>query len=301
MNHFFNFSQRLGSNSSWVQAGGGNTSIKVDAGRMHVKASGWRLRDANVMAGFVCVNGQPVRDYYRRAAQAQDGNETQANQLILDSAEPGARPSMETGFHALMDTIVLHSHPVLSNILCCACEGPALFEELCREHGLSWRWVPYARPGHELTLAIARQLRDAPLVDPVGVWFLQNHGIIVSAARVDTAWQAHEKALELTRQFLQTKFSKMIDDRWVADLDPWRYLQARPEYITPDQIVFCAGSLPDPTPDASEVASSIVTVLENQKKLGLTPQYLTENDARALLQMESEKHRQIVARQQKDR
>ena len=60
---FVKISKYLGSNSSYVQGGGGNTSAKLKKNRMLVKASGLLLQDVTRERGFANVDYQVIRTY----------------------------------------------------------------------------------------------------------------------------------------------------------------------------------------------------------------------------------------------
>ena len=68
---FKNISQKLGSNSSLVQAAGGNTSMK-SSGSMLIKASGTWLVNSNLEEIFVEVNFQHPDQRFRMDAHLYD-------------------------------------------------------------------------------------------------------------------------------------------------------------------------------------------------------------------------------------
>ena len=178
-------SNRYGSDSRYVLAGGGNTSFK-DEQHLYIKGSGTALATIRpeefvVMdrAGVTAILSAtyPESDKEREAAALAD---------MMNARVPGEtrRPSVETPLHNLFPfSYVLHTHPTLVNGLTCAKDAEALTAELFPEAV----WVPLTKPGYVLAVACSKALaayrekngRDAQVL------ILQNHGIFVAANTVE--------------------------------------------------------------------------------------------------------------------
>lgn len=160
-------SARLGQDPMLVQGGGGNTSIKIDD-TLWVKASGQWLAAAEHTPIFVPVDLAGVR-----AAIAADLPDP-----VSAHTRPGnaLRPSIETTLHALLpQPVVLHLHSV--NCLAAAVLRDGAARVAAALEGLSWAWLPYRRPGLDLTRATA-----ALEGGPHDVIVLENHGVVIGAA-----------------------------------------------------------------------------------------------------------------------
>src|SRR5690554_1130766 len=109
-------SQIVGARPDYVQGGGGNTSVKLDDELMAVKASGFSLNQITAKSGFVVVNYRKIKEFYNNLGEPGElGVEEKANELIKESIvdQPGMerlRPSVEAGFHSLLDRYVIHTH-----------------------------------------------------------------------------------------------------------------------------------------------------------------------------------------------
>ena len=170
------FSARIGSDPEQVQAGGGNTSLKLD-GTLWVKASGFWLADAQKRDLFVPVDTARVLD----AIDGGDEGDVRAA-TIADKNPAGLRPSIETSLHALLPhRFVVHTHSVRTIAIAIRKDAEARFAE--RLQGLSWAFVPYVFPGLPLTRAI----RDAIDSRPIDVIVMGNHGLVVAADDLDAA------------------------------------------------------------------------------------------------------------------
>lgn len=169
-----NLSARIGADPLLVQAAGGNTSLKQD-GVMWIKASGTWLKDAALKEIFVPLN-------YEKLKAALSTNDPDCESCIkfarTDLNSTGLRPSIETSVHGLMpQAVVLHVHCV--NTIAWAIHENA--EELLSEklQGENWAFIPYARPGLNLSAAIRERLKPG-----CNVLVLGNHGLVVAADTV---------------------------------------------------------------------------------------------------------------------
>ncbi|WP_394538445.1 class II aldolase/adducin family protein [Lysobacter enzymogenes] len=168
LNDLIALSARIGADPSLVQGGGGNTSLKRDDA-LWVKASGTWLAHAHERDIFVSLPLAQVRDALRH-----DDGEARVNLLSQGLA---LRPSIETSLHALLPhALVVHVHSVAT--IAWAVRRDAQTQLAQRLNGLNWAWVPYRRPGHRLTQAVAGIL-DTQAPD---VLVLGNHGLVVGAA-----------------------------------------------------------------------------------------------------------------------
>ncbi len=167
-------SARLGSNPLLVQAGTGNTSVKID-GVLWIKASGKWLAHAGHDEILVPVDLAETR----RCVQQN------ADPACECSIRPGKslRTSVETAMHAVLrHRVVLHVHSV--NTIACAvrCDAVELLTE--RFAGLRWKWIPYTASGLPLARAIEAATAHSPETD---ILVLANHGLEVSGDDCETA------------------------------------------------------------------------------------------------------------------
>jgi Uncharacterized conserved protein len=183
----------VGANRMWVQGAGGNASAKAD-NVLWIKGSGKWMANAHAEPVFAAVKLSGVRN--RMAAKESDP----ATPELLPISPEGLRPSIETSMHALLPhPIVMHVHSVnvIAHSVCA--EGLLQIEQRLKE--LRWAWVPYVRPGIDLTHAITHVLQQAP----VDVLILANHGLVVGGATclaVETLLDEVEARLNLPARTL---------------------------------------------------------------------------------------------------
>ncbi len=201
-----------GKDSTLVQGGGGNTSVKTDDGRfMYIKASGTALKDMNSKNGWRRLRLEPVLSLLQDKALAkQDASVREpevVNRLLLacdDNVTSGARPSVESHLHACLDKCVIHLHPIVLAAYVSAKDGRVVLEKLFEGQKLPPLWVPYADPGFMLAKRIAglvnqyqKQYGKKP-----AVMILQKHGLFVTAGTPDSA-------LRMVRMFIRTCNSQL--------------------------------------------------------------------------------------------
>lgn len=268
---FVRMSRYLGAEPAYVQGGGGNTSAKVDGQRMVVKASGLSLSGVTETSGFADVDFQAIRDYLRDPSDHEDDFNAA---VIATNTAAGFRPSMETGFHAVLDGYVLHSHSVYANVVNCAVAGPERLARILPDAV----WIPYVSPGRALTLVLRQYPNDK-------MFFLQNHGVVVRADQADGAIAAHEALNQQLRAALALpEFDLTAPPRARGFMDD--------HILFPDQVIYTnPGSRFDGTTAQIETLAAYTYIHDQMDRLGLAPHYLHRSDAAFLLNMEAEKFR----------
>lgn len=271
-------SRAVGRHPAYVQGGGGNTSVKMDGNLMAIKASGYLLSDVTEEDGFSVVDYKAIRDYLDNPDNSEDAFVQRIKSMVVDTIN---RPSIETGFHVLLDDYVIHTHSVYANILTCSQEGKALAEKLFPDA----LWITYATPGRELTLKI----RDAIAQHPCRpeIIFLQNHGIIVTGKTSTTALDSHDSLNNTIQKFFG--IDQNAFDSWDTIMD---FDYVKEHVLFPDQVVYTSMGQENLTSLAATQTllaySFIISTIEQKR---LTARFIDQKFADILANMESEKYR----------
>jgi len=194
-----------GKDSTLVQGGGGNTSVKTADGRyMYIKASGTDLKDMNKHAGWCKLRLDSalaiIKDKSIAKLDVQRRETKVVNRLLLacdDKAAGDARPSIEAHLHAMLGKCVIHLHPVAVLSFACAKNGRAELEKLFKDEKFPPLWVPYAHPGFTLAKKIAELTADYQnrFGRKPAILFLQKHGLLISANSPDAALRLLRKVI----------------------------------------------------------------------------------------------------------
>lgn len=200
-------STTTGKDPELVLGGGGNTSVKTADGRyMYIKASGTALKDMSPDRGWRRLRIESVLSILTdKSLGKMDaiGRETEVvNRLLLscdDKVTGGARPSVEAHLHALLDTHVIHLHPLVVAAYVSAKNGRAALEKIFAHEKITPLWVPYTDPGFLLARKIAKlvgQYEQEHGSKPQ-VLFLEKHGLFVTAGSANAAINLVKRVIAL--------------------------------------------------------------------------------------------------------
>jgi rhamnose utilization protein RhaD (predicted bifunctional aldolase and dehydrogenase) len=220
-----------------VQAGGGNSSVKLSTGELYVKASGLPLGDVANKNDFCCVQWQPLLEFLQQADVNADiyELETQAKQIVSDNTSKSTkRPSIETLMHCALGHFTLHTHPIVVNAITCRVDWRERLTELFKDAF----FVEYKTPGASLAVSLHRQLRERDWQPGMpALIFLQNHGLIVADNSLHAVMQSTNQTVGLISKSLNFDLSKYKLTHFVSALVN-RICDAQlVSYLSEDQIL----------------------------------------------------------------
>jgi hypothetical protein len=173
--------QEIGKNiPHWTQGAGGNISVK-DGPELWIKASGLRLDQVKPDHGIACVNLEQIKKGIAPDLSISTDVEIYYSDLIGKSMRTGLgfmRPSMEAGFHAVLEKkFVFHFHSLVALLIAHehAKDPTSVKNWFQKNTSLSASFLPSVRPGWLLSLAVYEERAHDLLI-------LQNHGVVLQAA-----------------------------------------------------------------------------------------------------------------------
>lgn len=283
-----------GARPDYTQGGGGNVSIKTGPERMLIKTSGSRLKDMTAVAGYTLVNSGNIR----RRIMAGPGGEGEftdfirAQALPVTGVKPG-KPSIEAGFHALLNTVVIHTHSVYANILNMSAEGEALARRLFPEAV----FIPYRAPGPQLCSAVAGQARASG----PQLFFLANHGLVVADSGAGRAVEVNGRVNEaISRGLSLPPYPEVRPVRSGLSAHNAGRLAAYGRdfmlnnVLSPDQALYCGADELDgkgSPEDVNEVLTALFYILDCMKALKFTPRFLSKEETAYFGAMKSGRYR----------
>jgi ribulose-5-phosphate 4-epimerase/fuculose-1-phosphate aldolase len=191
-NHFEEVVKKIGHRQDYFPGTGGNISLKLDDGTMLIKASGKRITHMVEEDGVVGLSYLDIKEHFHATLPSEEG-EKESGEIISASVHknsPG-RPSIETGFHALLSKATIHSHSVYVNMLTCSTSFESLIDTIFLGSSIVYLSISYAKPGYYLThlfLDKVKRLSTRPRVI-----FMKNHGVVVTAPTFEEAVKLHEE------------------------------------------------------------------------------------------------------------
>jgi hypothetical protein len=180
-----------------VQAGGGNTSVKLDNKIMLVKSSGYQLAELAQNYGYSSINYPEIVDAFNNCTDLDSLTEEDAKKILNNTLIEGGRPSIETFLHAITRRFTMHTHPIVVNILLARKDAKHIIETLFPEA----YFVAYATPGVELAKEYFRSIKEH-IADKSQIVFMQNHGLVVSADDLETVLNLNEMVLDRIEEYL---------------------------------------------------------------------------------------------------
>ena len=257
----------IGARADYVQGGGGNTSVKLEGGLMAIKASGYCLKDIAPDRAYAVLDCASLREFYLGSepsdfedVEKAGSDRAKASIQTIDGLAQ-LRPSVEAGFHSLLDTYVAHSHSVYANLATCAQDGREVAAKALAGADYTWGFVPYTDPGARLTFSIRDELArvTAQTGRRPAVIFMQNHGLIAHSddpgeclrihadvnRRIAEAFGARDGdfpavSVHEAGDGLVEADSPLLSDALRSGAYSEKFLLESPLY--PDQLVFLTGS-----------------------------------------------------------
>ena len=195
MNGFIKISHYAGMREDLVQASGGNSSFK-DGNKMYIKASGYHLCDVTEDDGYAVVDYQRIYNFFNNNQNIKDITDSEGRVALEKAYISGKRPSIETYMHSVPMKYVLHTHPVVVNVLTCRKDSKEIINKLFPEAC----YIPYSTPGVEL----AKEFFECYSHNQDSlVYFLENHGLMVCGENADFVINKTEEIINYIEMFLK--------------------------------------------------------------------------------------------------
>ena len=284
-NKFIELSHYAGTRWDLVQAGGGNTSVKID-NVMYIKASGYLLSEISENYGIAKVDLNKINQTSKNAnvlnAIDKKTRELVSSELVREATiSVDNKPSIETLLHSLLDKFVLHTHSLVSNIFLVQKD----WKEKLKLFFPNAIFVNYQTPGIDLAIELEKELSN---YNETGtkIIFLQNHGIILASELHTDIIQTSEWISITLEKVLKIGFSqyrysnkllnylKSIHSNenqvvYYSELISSKYktIKKLAQPISPDVFVFCGYEIID-------VTNNLQNIDLYHKKYGESPKII---------------------------
>lgn len=199
---FIAISHYAGMREDLVQAGGGNSSVKLDDKSMLIKSSGYQLTELTESKGYSTIDYPFVRDALLNSKDSDLLTEEDGKDILKNALLDGERPSIETFLHAITDAVTLHTHPMVVNILTARKNGMETLKTLFPEAVM----VGYETPGIRLAQKCFDELRKKGRKTK-DIIFLKNHGMIITGKTAEEVIGKNEEVLKTIEDFLDLDMS----------------------------------------------------------------------------------------------
>jgi FMN phosphatase YigB (HAD superfamily)/ribulose-5-phosphate 4-epimerase/fuculose-1-phosphate aldolase len=193
---FKQISKYCGERFDLVQAGGGNTSVKVND-VMFIKASGYNLTNIDENSGYVVINNKILlEDIHNNSVRAVNEYNFIGNQ----------RGSIETFMHSILKKYTIHLHPIqINRILISSCA-----KQVIEKIYPSALIIDYITPG----IKVCDKIKE--VYDDQNVIFLLNHGIIITHDNISNIYNILDDVLERFETYQQLNFDKYKNTNMIS-------------------------------------------------------------------------------------
>lgn len=211
-------SKYAGERFDLVQAGGGNSSVKLKNGDMLIKASGVALGVLDLDSGYVVVDTDLIKKIVSNdviiLAKDKRQRESITAKLIQEATlSNNGRPSIEVILHGLLSKYTLHTHPVVVNMIVNKKDWK---EQLKIVFSEEITLIDYYTPGIELGLALQKAIKYCNT--PPKIVFLQNHGLIISSDNAQEVIELTDYVTSKIEKYFGVDYSKFRLANKVSDL-----------------------------------------------------------------------------------
>jgi FMN phosphatase YigB (HAD superfamily)/rhamnose utilization protein RhaD (predicted bifunctional aldolase and dehydrogenase) len=158
--NFEKISKFCGERFDLVQAGGGNTSFKIN-NWLFIKSSGISMCNINTNSGYVIINNTKL---------LEDINASNVKDVIDYNIIGKKRGSIETFMHCILKKYTIHLHPIQVNRILISNNAVNIVKELFPQSLI----IDYVTPGIKLCDEINLNYNNENLI------FLLNHGLIIT-------------------------------------------------------------------------------------------------------------------------
>lgn len=267
--NFIKLSEIIGNDIEMCQNGGGNISIKLSNDCMMIKSSGIAIKDMFKVNGYSLLNYNSIIDVIDKINDEISFVEILDSSILLNKYK---RPSMESGFHALLDKYVIHVHPIYLTLLLCMENSQHIIRKLYSD--LSYEYIKYMSPG----LILYKHIKT---LNKTKIYFLENHGIIISSNNMNSLIDQLYDINNRSKKYLEKKSFFKSFNLSFADLEIVK------DYTFPDAVIF----LNDKNKREILAAHNYINVIG--VRLGEL-RHLKFSDVDFVKKLQSEQHRKLL-------
>jgi len=265
LKNLIKISKYAGERFDLVQAGGGNSSVKLKNNQMFIKASGYLLSDMSINAGYSNVYIKKIANIINNKVIKNELNKRKRELLAKKLVEEATinknnRPSIETLLHSTLYKYTLHTHPIAVNIILIKKNWKEILLSIFKDEDIAL--VKYRTPGIDLAIELNKVISNFKVIPKI--IFLQNHGLIVTSNNINDIQKNTEIVLDKIEKYLRinmqkykltNKISKTINSfqkkQNISYLSEDKYLDEQlkknkklflQKPFCPDSLVFCGVS-----------------------------------------------------------
>jgi FMN phosphatase YigB (HAD superfamily) len=210
-------SKYCGERFDLVQAGGGNTSVKIND-LMFIKASGYNLTNIDEKNGYTVINNKML---------LEDINTNITKDVIEYNFIGNKRGSIETFMHSILKKYTVHLHPIQINRILVSKKAIEIINELYPNSLI----IEYLTPGIKICNKIREKYNDENVI------FLLNHGIIVTCDDIDEVYRILNDVLVKFEEYQKINFDKYKHTNIISNIVNNVFNIQNVSYLCEDEVI----------------------------------------------------------------
>ena len=212
-----NISKYCGERFDLVQAGGGNTSVKIDE-FMFIKASGYNLTNIDENNGYVTMNNiKLVEDIFK----------DNVKDILTYNIIGDKRGSIETFMHSILKKFTTHLHPIQINRILVSKNATEIINEIYPNSLI----IDYFTPGIKVCNKIKENYNNENVI------FLLNHGIIITADDISEVHNLIKDVLEKFESYQNMDFFKYKNTNKISKTINNVFNISNVSYLSQDEVI----------------------------------------------------------------
>jgi FMN phosphatase YigB (HAD superfamily)/ribulose-5-phosphate 4-epimerase/fuculose-1-phosphate aldolase len=210
-------SKYCGERFDLVQAGGGNTSVKIND-LMFIKASGYNLTNIDEKNGYTVINNKML---------LEDINANITKDVIEYNFIGNKRGSIETFMHSILKKYTVHLHPIQINRILVSNKAIEIINEVYPDSLI----IDYLTPGIKVCNKIKEKYNGENII------FLLNHGIIVTCDDIDQVYRILNDVLIKFESYQQINFDKYKHTNIISKVVNRGFNLSNVSYLCEDEVI----------------------------------------------------------------
>lgn len=217
LNKLKQISKYCGERFDLVQAGGGNTSVKINS-LMFIKASGYNLANIDENNGYVTIDNTIL---------LEDIKNNQVKEVTEYNFTGNKRGSIETFMHSILKKYTIHLHPIQINRILVTKEAKTIINEIYPNSLV----IDYFTPGIKVCNEIKEKYNNEKII------FLINHGIIITCDNFEEIYKILEDVLCKFEIYQDLDFSKYKNTNKISALVNDVFKTTNVSYLCEDTMI----------------------------------------------------------------
>lgn len=225
-----------------VQAGGGNSSVKI-GDIMYIKASGCNLTEIDLHKNYVGLNFNLILNEIKKIKNDDKKERENIAKNITEKYHyfgKAYKGSIETTMHCLTKKYTIHLHPVQLLKILVRKDCEMILRNIFDKYLL----IDYETPGIDVCLNLLKKYNNEEII------FLKNHGLVVSSNNFNDLIIKIEEIINIAENYfkinynhlkkvneISEKFTEICNKKMVCYLSKIKKIKNQVSF--PDKLIYC--------------------------------------------------------------